>query len=163
HPDAEVFCALLEFLQELRLDLLAFGGDRLPLDRDQLGVHEPPQRLLEHAQFFGQFKIHHASPTKMDAVGWAKARTQTLHTVRRSTRICPPCGLSIRPRSLWRRMVGKGARGRAFFEFSSWRLCPPYTIFDNHRQITRTSTATAPWPFGRTISGLISMSAIRAR
>ena len=42
--------------QELRLDLLAFGGDGLALDRDQLVVDEAPQRFLEHPQFFGKLE-----------------------------------------------------------------------------------------------------------
>ena len=62
HPDAErPWRAGDEPLAIMRLDLLAL--ERVALDRNELGVHEPPQRLLEHAQLLGKLEIHvHGSP-----------------------------------------------------------------------------------------------------
>ena len=91
-PEAQILGALREPLIIFRLELLAAFQRRLPLDRDHFAVDKAPQRLLEHAQFFGKFEVHY---------------------------------------------------------------------FFSSRQTTRTSTATAPcW---RTMSGLSSISAMRAR
>ena len=85
HPDAEVLGALLQLAEEFRLDLLAFGGERLALDRDQLAVHEPPQRVLEHPQFFGKLELHHRSPRQfLCYLRRARSRAR-----RRRPRPCP--------------------------------------------------------------------------
>src|SRR5207249_167169 len=65
HPDAEVLGALLEARQELRLDLLALVRDGLTLNRDELGVDEAPQRVLEHPELFWKLEFHHARPCRL--------------------------------------------------------------------------------------------------
>src|ERR1700737_2414779 len=44
----------------MRLDLLAI--ERVAFDRNELGVHEPPQRILEQAQLLGKLEVHSRSP-----------------------------------------------------------------------------------------------------
>src|SRR6266481_7238415 len=55
-PDAQLFRAILEALEIVRLDLLAVGG--LALDRDELAVDETPQGGFKEPQLFRQFEIH---------------------------------------------------------------------------------------------------------
>src|SRR5258708_28689351 len=55
-PDAQLFRAILEALEIVRLDLLAVGG--LALDRDELVVDETPQGGFKEPQLFRQFEVH---------------------------------------------------------------------------------------------------------
>src|SRR5882724_11389933 len=148
----------MEARQELRLDLLALGRDGLALDRDELGVDETPQRLLEHPELFWKLEFHHASPCFVRQTRRVGKGAGTP----RFTRARPSCAVPtvLLYRFAWwaRCCAMRVARTCA------WSAPLPTLRAEVHhaspvRQITRTSTATAP--LERTINGLISMSSMR--